>query len=70
MTTIDIDQVFATKIAILISTDDLPQYQERKNHMLKKMQGYATINQIFDKNLASSDSIYQLLETQKINAIS
>ena len=38
--------------------------------MLNKMKGYANFNQIYDKNLASSDSIFQLIESQKIHALS
>ena len=65
-TTIDLNSVFTTKIAILISTDDSPQFKQRKTQMLAKMQAQvhpSSFSHIYDKNLASSDSIYQLLET-------
>ena len=67
---IDLNETFATKIAILVSTDDSPEFPQRKRQMLEKMQGMAQFNQVYDKNLASSNSIYQLLETQKINLLS
>jgi hypothetical protein len=61
---------FSTKVAIIISTDDSPEFQARRHTTLLKLQKLTRFDQIIDKNLSESDSIYQLCETSRINEIS
>ena len=67
---VDIDLSFYAKIAVLISSSDMPDYQARKAQTLAKLQQLTKFDQIFDKNLSHADSVYQLVESQRLNLLS
>ena len=60
---LDLDSTFTKKVAILISTDDQPEFQAKRIQTKQKLQQLTVWSEIYDKNLSESNSIFQLIET-------
>ena len=64
-------EFFASKVLVMVSSDPQEQaIKSRKNLNFAKLLQLTNFDHIFDKHLGQSDSIHQLLETQKINELS